>query len=129
MDFQLSEFRLGGDREDRSGVQVVLVDRKTFAAQLGATFKPLPGARLQPFVVGGVGYFSSEYTSDNRPRDRVDDTGTYLGGGLELMGPRFGGGSASFILEGRRLFTREEYDGVEAVADGFSVTLGARIHF
>ena len=123
LDFQTADFYLG---EQGQSAQVVLIERETFALQLGLNLTLLPHAEVRPFLSGGVGFYQSRYTSDLGPRDDEDDGGYHVGGGLEWLVHE----SFAFVAEGRWLFTQEEDGGDRtARADGFTTSLGARIRF
>ncbi|MDJ0840216.1 MAG: outer membrane beta-barrel protein [Acidobacteriota bacterium] len=128
-DFQTSEVVLYEDC--CSTVVVPLLDRKTNAFQLGLKFSPFR-TMLRPYLMGGVGYYSSEYTLPDYfgDVDRIGDTGYYGGLGLELFGRAFADTGFTLVWENRWLFTQEEYwDENRIESDGFTSTLGFKFKF
>ncbi len=130
IDFQTSEITLYED-EYGDEVTLALIERETFAFQVGLTFSPLRGP-VRPFLLGGVGYYSSQYVLPDHwgDKERIGDGGYYGGFGLELFGDSHLDPGFSLTWDNRWLYTKDQYVAeTEVAADGFSSSLGLKFKF
>ena len=112
---------------DGTTITVPEIERKTIALQAGLSFMPFPEYQVRPYVLGGLGYYRSRYTSPDLPRESVSDSGYFAGFGVDLLGGQWNG-DGSLVVEARWLFTqKEQYAEQRVRSDGFTVTVGFRI--
>lgn len=105
------------------------IDRSTYAFQASLIiYLTPPTARLQPYVLGGAGYYMSgyDYFADGvRYTDfNSREFGGHLGAGLDI----WTGQNASVTLDVRYLFLEEDAPGMQDV-DGFLATFGTKFRF
>jgi len=130
IDFQTSEITLY-ENEYGDVVSLPLIDRETWAFQLGLTFSPWKGP-FRPFLLGGIGYYSSQYVLPDNfgDRERIGDGGYYGGFGLDLFGDPHASQGFSLTWDNRWLFTKKQYVAeTEVQADGFFSSLGLKFKF
>ena len=106
-----------------------VAERETYALQASAYLDPFPSlAHLQPYVVGGVGYYLSRFEFEafsNLDNERVGDGGSHVGFGIDfpLKGEHGGNEIQRLTLDVRYLFT-EESASAEIESDGVLITFG-----
>lgn len=127
VDFQESDFAIV---VDDILISIVPLERETIAFQIGLTFTPFPGKTVQPYGLGGVGYYFSEYAFGNSfPGDRVSESGYYAGAGVDFLGGRWRD-TVSVTIDVRWLFTaKEQPAGSEIRADGRMFSVGFRYKY
>ena len=111
-----------------------LAGRETIAFQASAYLYPFAGmTHIQPYAVGGVGYYLSRYEFEpflNLDNEKVGDGGFHAGFGadISLNEGSGGGGGQSFTIDVRYLFT-EESESAAIESDGVLVSLGFKLQF
>jgi len=111
-------------------IDFTTLERKTTALQAGLTFSPFPNSPFRPFLLGGVGYFYSQYTSDYYGIETVGDGGYYAGFGADFLGFNSDDPGFTLTVDARWLFTREEpYTEQEIEADGRMISIGLKYKF
>ncbi len=105
------------------------LERKTTALQAGMTFSPFYNNPFRPYVMGGLGYYYSHYSSDYYGSEAVGDAGYYAGFGADFLG-LYNSEGLSLTVDARWFFTREEpYDQQKIEADGRMVSIGLKYKF
>jgi hypothetical protein len=130
IDFQTSEITLY-ENEYGDTVSIPLLERETLAYQLGLTFSPFRGP-FRPFLLGGVGYYSSRYVLPDYYGDheRIGDGGYYGGFGLDLFGRGHAARGFTLTWDNRWLFTKKQYVAEREIkSDGFFSSLGLKFKF
>ncbi len=111
-----------------------VAERETFAFQASAYLYPFPSlAHLQPYGVGGIGYYLSRFEFDafsNLDNERVGDGGFHAGFGIDfpLSGEQEEDKIHKFTIDIRYLFT-EESETAEIESDGVLISLGFKGQF
>ncbi len=105
------------------------IDRTTYAFQASLMlYLAPPTAHLQPYVLGGGGYYMSGYDYFRDGVRYTDFTsrefGGHLGAGLDI----WMGENASVTLDVRYLFISEDAPGMDNV-DGLLATFGTKFRF
>ncbi len=105
------------------------IDRTTYAFQASLmVYLAPPTAHLQPYVLGGGGYYMSGYDYFRDGVRYTDFTsrkfGGHLGGGLDI----WMGQNTSVTLDVRYLFITEDAPGMDNV-DGLLATFGTKFRF
>ena len=127
IDFQI--YNLEIEFDDGTTVFFPEIERETVALQVGLDFMPFPEQPVRPYLVGGVGYYYSRYTSNDFPSEKVSDTGYFTGLGLDVFGDAWDG-NGSLTVEARWLFTQKEEFAQKSIrVDGYSVSIGFRVKF
>jgi hypothetical protein len=109
--------------------------RSTYAFQASVVLHPFPPrAPIQPYVLGGVGYYVSEYDLEFDHDGGFaldDDAGYHAGFGADVVlsrdphtGERF-----QATVDVRYLFTREDEPWERRRRDGLLITVGGKIRF
>ncbi len=120
IDYHTAEFDLAG--------------RETYAFQASAYLYPFDKlTHIQPYAVGGVGYYLSRYEFEpflNLDDERVGDGGFHAGFGVDvpLSQGSAGGGGWRFTTDVRYLFT-EKSESADIESDGVLVSLGFKAGF
>ena len=108
-------------------VEVTTSRRETTAFQLALNLYPFPYRHFSPYLLGGVGYFRSEY-QNGAAGVSADDGGYVAGFGFDLNFSGWYWGILSW--DARWLFTRPETSGGTRVQpDGLMVTVGFKFRF
>ncbi len=111
-----------------------LAGRETIAFQASVYLYPLANLiHIQPYAVGGVGYYLSRYEfepSMNLDNEHVGDGGFHAGFGVDIPLKEDQGGNKdlNFTIDVRYLFT-EESESAAIESDGVLVSLGFRVRF
>lgn len=109
--------------------------RSTYAFQASAVVHPFPPrAPVQPYVLGGVGYYVSNYDlafDYDGPYAWDDEAGYHAGVGADIAVSRDPVTGERFQISGdvRYLFTRKDEVWERRRRDGMLVTLGVKVRF
>ena len=105
-----------------------LLQVDTVPITLSVLLYPIPVGPLQPYLVGGIGFYLSDITVADGPSNDTSNVGAHLGGGLDI---RLG---SSWALHGDVRYVIRELDtnglGVSSLdADGWQVQVGLTYYF
>jgi hypothetical protein len=109
--------------------------RSTYAFQASLVLHPFPPrAPIRPYVLGGVGYYVSDYDLDFDHDGGYafdDDGGYHAGFGADIAVSRdpFTGERYQATVDVRYLFTREDEPWERRRRDGLLVTVGGKVRF
>ena len=109
-----------------------LAGRETYAFQASAYLYPFARlTRLQPYAVGGVGYYLSRYEFEpflNLDNEKVGDGGFHAGFGVDIPVTEELAGSDDWriTIDVRYLFTQES-ESADIESDGFLLSLGFKV--
>lgn len=109
-------------------------DRGTFALQASLVLYPVPRARrIRPYVLGGVGYYYSDYevasgVTFGGGDDSAHDAGFHAGFGFDFAAPEAWSPEAglAFTMDVRYLFTRDT-EPSRPELDGYLITIGFKL--
>lgn len=102
-----------------------------YPVQVSGLFYLLPGKRLSPFLLGGVGWYYSHVARDGAPDSTKTRFGPHVGGGLQLMlTENFSiDGSYRYIWLNNQSASDNRIFGPQFGNDNHMVTIGLNIHF
>ena len=119
IDYHTAEFDLAG--------------RETYAFQASAYLYPFDKLKhIQPYAVGGVGYYLSRYEFEpflNLDNEKVGDGGFHAGFGIDIPVTEELAGSDDWriTIDVRYLFTQES-ESADIESDGFLLSVGFKVY-
>lgn len=106
-------------------------DEEYLALQLGIKASLIPRGPVRPFVTGGIAHYESEnyrvFNDNVAVRDSLDQSGTYLGCGIDFFKWRNRSKGVSLTWENRWNFAdKDEVGGIIISNEGFMSTIGIK---